>query len=108
MIMKRCMKKLFSICMMVVPEKNMVVAFTSVLKRSDFAMFGRLLKGYVIPSIVSDNSILPDIAGLNRCKSFLKAGDDSSQRQNVPPLPEIAKEISRRTYQYDANQFGFE
>ena len=94
---------------MVVPEKKMVVVFTSVLKGSDFAMPGRLLKEYVIPSVVSDNSIPPDIAELNRLKSFLKAGDDSSQqRQNVPPLPKIAKEISGRTYQYDANQFGFE
>ena len=91
---------------MVFPEKNMVVVFTSVLKDTDFAMPGRLLKEYVIPSVVSDNSIPPDTTELNRLKSFLKAGNDSSQRQNVPPSPEIAKEISERTYKYDANRIG--
>lgn len=92
---------------MVVPEKNMVVVFTSVLKGTDYFIPGRLLKKYIIPSVLSDKAIFPNTKEFNRIKSFLKASDGSSRLQIVPPLPKIAKEISGRTYKFDSNQFGY-
>jgi CubicO group peptidase (beta-lactamase class C family) len=93
---------------MVVPEKNMVVVFTSVLKGSDHFIPGRLLKKYIIPSVLSDKAISPNTKELSRIKSILKDGDDSSRLQTVPPLPKTAKEISGRTYKFDSNQFDYE
>ncbi len=89
---------------MVVPEKNMVVVFTSVLKDTHFSIPGQLLKKYIIPSVSSNNLIPPNTTGLNRLKSLLKTIDHSPEPVPVPPLPETAQKINGKTYLYNANK----
>ncbi len=93
---------------MVVPEKNMVVVFTSALKDTDFSKPGKLLKEYIIPAVLSDKLIPSNGAELKRLKSNSKPTADSLKPVSVPSLPEMAQKISGQTYKYDYNRFEFE
>ncbi|MCD4741001.1 MAG: beta-lactamase family protein [Desulfobacteraceae bacterium] len=93
---------------MVVPEKNMVVVFTSVLKKANFSKPGVILKDYIIPSVSSEKLISPDIAEQKRLKSLIKATDKNVKSVKVPSLPEMAQKISGQTYKYNANKHGYE
>jgi CubicO group peptidase (beta-lactamase class C family) len=93
---------------MVAPEKNLVVVFTSVLKKADSSKPGVILKDYIIPSVSSEKLISSDIAEQKRLKSLIKATAKSVKPVKVASLSEVAKKISGQTYKYNANRHGYE
>jgi hypothetical protein len=60
----------------VVPDKNMVAVFTSVLDQADFFIPEKLLNRYVIPAVVSDNPLPENANQAVRLKGLIdKCGE---------------------------------
>jgi len=91
----------------VVPGKNMVVVFTSALKPTHIKKPGLLVGKYIIPSISSNHAIAPNTAEFKRLKALSKSTGGSSKPVDVAFLPEMAQEVSGRTYMFNDNWLGF-
>lgn len=90
----------------IVPEKNLVVVFTSILGGMDFFFPYRLLKKYVIPSAVS-SAPLPENPEKNASLSaIIQKNANSNSADRVPALPELAMKISGKKYTFDPNDIG--
>lgn len=90
----------------IVPSKNMVVVFTSILGGMDFFFPYRLLKKYIIPSAVSSEP-LPENPEKNAALSALMAKSAiSNSADQVPAMPELAMKISGKIYTFDPNVIG--
>ena len=61
----------------VVPDKNMVVVFTSILKGDDFFIPERLLNAFIIPAAVADTSLPENPQQMTRLKTLIKKSDES-------------------------------
>ncbi len=89
----------------VVPQRSLVVVFTSKLRGADSFYPARLLKKFILPAIVSDQAIRPDDAAEARLAAWSSPPEPVVVRKAVPPLPTVARQISGATYRLDANRW---
>lgn len=92
---------------MVVPKENLVVVFTSKLSGQDAFFPAKLLKKFILPSIVSKEPLPANQEAQNKLSSLSDAPSPIHEAKVVPELPEIARTISNRTYSLDANPWYY-
>jgi hypothetical protein len=91
----------------VMPDRDMVVAVTSGLSTDRFFAPEQLFNDYILPASESSEPLPPnpeDVDAMNSAIAALAAPDEAV---TPPPLPEIAKAISGKTYQLDSDAVGF-
>ena len=90
----------------VLPQQNMVVVFTSALPWFGFFIPEILLRNYIIPAAHSSTPLPENPEGEKRLQSVLQA-ISNPKASPVPALPEIAQKISGKTFVFDANPINF-
>jgi CubicO group peptidase (beta-lactamase class C family) len=90
----------------VLPQQNMVVVFTSALPSFSFFVPHMLLRNYIIPAAYSSTPLPDNPEGEKRLESILHA-ISNPKASPVPALPEIAQKISGKTYVFDENPMDF-
>jgi len=88
------------------PEKNMVVVFTSVLVPGEFFTPEMLFKNFVVPSAESSKPLPVNREGAARLDSLSRAVANP-EPQKISALPEMASRISGKTYSFDPNPPDF-
>jgi len=90
----------------VVPRLNLVVVFTSGLKVVGATpLLNDLLNNYIISSVKSTAALPANPNGVARIEAHIQAA--AHPKQPVPPLPELARNISGRQYGMDDNPAGW-
>ncbi len=87
--------------MFVLPEKNMVVVFTSSLAVGKEGDLLHYLNDYIIPAAQSSQPLAAARPAFDRLTSAIQAA--TAQKQPVPALPQTALDISGKTYVFDQN-----
>lgn len=90
----------------VLPQQNMVVVFTSALHSFSFFVPSMLLKNYIIPAAHSSAPLPNNPEGEKRLESVLQA-ISNPEASPVPTPPEIAQKISGKIYVFDENPMDF-
>jgi hypothetical protein len=90
----------------VIPEKNLIVVFTASMKVGDEPELLKLVNDYIVPSASSDQPLPASAEKTARLQGTLDSLAET--KQPVPPLPQVASEISGKTYRLDDNPFGWE
>lgn len=90
----------------VYPQQNLVVVFTSGLPDSAFTQPEVLFWNMIVPAIQSDVPLLENPEGAAALESAIHALANPSPSA-IPPLPEIAARISGVSYQLQTNDFGW-
>lgn len=93
---------------MVVPHENLIVVFTSKLSGLENFLPAKMLDKYILPAIVSDESVMPNEAAQSELAVISEPPDLVVEAQVVPSLPELVQEISGKTYQLDANPWRYD
>jgi CubicO group peptidase (beta-lactamase class C family) len=93
---------------MVVPKENLVVVFTSKLSGQDAFFPAKLLKKFILPSIVSNEPLAANKDAQSRLSSLSNSPGLALEPKDVPELPEIARKISGVTYSLDANPWKYD
>jgi len=93
---------------MVVPNENLVLVFTSKLSGQDAFFPAKLLKKFILPSIVSNEPLPANKEAQNRLSSLSNAPRLTLGPKVVPELPEIARKISGNTYSLNANPWKYD
>jgi len=88
----------------VVPQFDMVVVFTS---HKSFTKPDRLMRNYVIKSLVSGKSVEPTPQEGFRLKKLVKKAKTPPEKTPVAELSTLAKAISGKKYNVGANRAGF-
>lgn len=93
----------------VLPHLDLVVVFTSGLGWLDMGRApDELLVSYIIPAALSGSPLPANPAGAARLQALSRAAAQPPPAQPVPPLPEIARQISGQAYRLEENLYGFE
>jgi CubicO group peptidase (beta-lactamase class C family) len=90
----------------VLPESNLVVVFTASMKMGDEEKLLKLVNDYIVPSVLSDPPITGSIqadAGLSNFRQI-----NTGSEQPPAPLPQVALDISGKTFTLDQNPLGWE
>ncbi len=90
----------------VLPQQNMIVVFTSALPSLSFFFPHLLLRNYILPAAKSSTPLPDNPDGIRRLQSVLRA-ISNPKASPVPVLPEIAQKISGKTYVFDPNPMDF-
>jgi len=88
----------------VVPEKNMVVVFTS---EGDFPVPETLLNNYILPSVKSDKPLPANPDSNERLKQIIHNSAIPPDPEPIPTLHDTAERISGQTYIFDPNNLDF-
>jgi CubicO group peptidase (beta-lactamase class C family) len=93
---------------MVVPQQNLVVTFTSSSSRLGVFFPRKILDKFILPSVVSDEAIPPNKIAFKELTD--RSGPPELAMVPIPitPLPGIAMEISGKTYSLESNYFKFD
>lgn len=93
----------------VVPDQNLVVVFTSGLAPVNFYRPEYLVEKYIIPAIKAPKAIDKNKTAYEGLKKTLEAMSKAPSPEAVPKLPEIAAQISGKTYVMDNKEtYSFE
>ncbi len=87
--------------MFVLPEKNMVVVFTSSLAAGKEGDLLPYLNDYIVPAAKSSQPLPAAKPAYDRLASAIQAA--AGLKQPVPALPQAALDISGKTYIFDKN-----
>lgn len=90
----------------VLPQKNMVVVFTSALKSRDFFTPKALLHNFIISAASSSEPLPENPEGVARLDSLVKAVANPEPGP-IPPLPQMAHQVSGKTYAFGTNPGDF-
>ncbi len=90
----------------VLPEQNMIVVFTGALAGRDFFKPVQLLYDYIIMQDGSSGPLPANPRGRARLDSVTSAYADPVPKP-IRPLPEVAKHVSGKTFEFDANELRF-
>ena len=91
----------------VVPELELVVAFTSDLSGDNYFVPRNLLNAYIIPAVRSSTPLPPNPVGVKLLESKIQeVALTWAEPEPVPPLPEIAQRVTGQTYVLDPNPTG--
>lgn len=88
----------------VVPEKNMIVVFTS---GGDFPVPEILLNNYILPAGNSEDPQPPNPDGYERLNQLTQDSATPPDPELIPTLPDAAERISGQTYVFDPNNLDF-
>jgi len=91
----------------IVPKENLIVVFTSKLRGKNAFFPAKLLKKYILPSIVSNEPLPADKKAQKRLFSLSDAPSLGLEPKSVPEFPEMARKISGKTYSLDANPWKY-
>jgi CubicO group peptidase (beta-lactamase class C family) len=92
---------------MIVPQENLIVVFTSKLRGQNTFFPAKLLKKYIIPAIVSNGSLPADKISQKKLSSLSDTPSLALELKSVPELPEIAQKISGQTYSLETNPWKY-
>jgi len=92
---------------MIVPQENLIVVFTSKLRGGSASFPTELLKKFILPSIISNEPLAVDKKAQKRLFSLSHAPSLALEPKSVPELPEIAQKISGKTYSLEANPWKY-
>jgi CubicO group peptidase (beta-lactamase class C family) len=87
------------------PEKNVVIVFSGGLQVGKEAVLLRLVNEYILPAVVSEDSLPPNPQAFSRLEALIRAAEES--RLPVPALPQMALDVSGKTYILDPNSLGW-
>jgi hypothetical protein len=90
----------------VVPDKDIVVVFTSGMSLTDFSIPERLLENYILPAALSSAPLPENPSGLGRLRAQMGALENPSPTA-TSPLPAMAHVVSGRNYVFDPNDLDF-
>lgn len=88
----------------VLPKFDMVVVFTSGLPEANFPAPHELVRTYLLPAAESANALPPDPGAEERLAREIRKIQDTAGP--AAPLPEMARQISGKTYRITANSPG--
>jgi CubicO group peptidase (beta-lactamase class C family) len=88
----------------VIPEKNMVVVFTS---GGDFPVPENLLNNYILPSATAEEPLPPNPDANERLKHIIQDSVNPPDPEPLTPLPDTAERISGHMYSFDLNNLDF-
>jgi CubicO group peptidase (beta-lactamase class C family) len=92
----------------VIPERDLVVAFTSDLSENDFYVPEILLDTFIIPAVKSSTPLPPNHGDVELLESKIReVALPHAEPEAPPPLPEIAQTVSGQTYLLDPNPLGY-
>jgi len=93
----------------VLPEHNLVIVFTSGLKPSDFFEPEELVDQFILPAIKDSKSVSENPVSLERFHKTLEDINKAPSPKPVPMPPEIAAEVSGKTFVMDNKEtFSFD
>jgi hypothetical protein len=94
----------------VVPEKEMVVVFTSDLADDSFKFPRNLVDHFIVPAAESLTPLPANPDGVARLQTLIQeaAAQPKVTPQPVPPPPAIAEQVLGETYILEENLLGFE
>jgi len=90
----------------VLPEKNMVVVFTASLAVGKEAKLLKLLNDTILPAVKSDQALPENSQAANRLQASLQTTKEA--KKPVASLPQMALDISGKTYLLEQNSFGWQ
>jgi CubicO group peptidase (beta-lactamase class C family) len=90
----------------VIPEKDLVVVFTSGLNDSVFPLPKKLMEDYILPAVKSEKP-LPKNNKIKTSMNNLVKDLRDSNRLPVPPLSGAAKKILGKTFVCEKNSMGY-
>jgi CubicO group peptidase (beta-lactamase class C family) len=90
----------------VVPDQNLVVVFTSGLPTQDFFAPETLLNTFILPAVQSVEPLPPNPETTADLEARIRTFAHSAASA-VPPLPETARRVSGRGYTFDPNDLGW-
>lgn len=93
---------------MVVPKENLVVVFTGKLSGDDAFFPARMLDKYILPAIVSNESITANETAQYELSLLSEPPRQVVKPKPVQELPAIAREISHETYSLDSNPWKYD
>ena len=85
----------------ILPRENMVIVFTGALRMGDEGSLLKLINEYIIPSVRSKNTIPPNRKADSKLEYFIQKAQ--GVEQPVPTLPQMASDISGKTYKLESN-----
>ena len=91
---------------MVVPQENMIVVFTSKLSGADSFFPIKLLNKYILTAIVATEAIPANEAAQRELALVSEVRELGEKKTAVSPLPPIAKKISGKSYALEANPWN--
>jgi CubicO group peptidase (beta-lactamase class C family) len=86
----------------VLPKLDMIVVFTGGLKNALFPAPHELVKTFMLPAAQSDSALTPNPQAWGQLEAEIKKIEHPEEKP-VPPLPEVAKQISGKTFQITGN-----
>ena len=90
---------------MVVPDKALVVVFTSKLRGPDSFVPSRLLKKFIVPAVLSEVPLPPNEEAYTKLMAYATPPEIVRERQPVASLPSVATAISGAIYKLEPNQW---
>lgn len=89
----------------VVPEKNMVVVFTS---GGDFPVPETLLNNFILPAAISEGPLTPNPDGVERLKALIQTSANPTAPVPVKPLPDSDERTNGQIYLFDPTNLDFQ
>jgi len=89
----------------ILPRENMVIVFTGALRVGEEGSFLNLVNEFINPSAVSKNTIPSNEKANSKLESFIQKARGAEQP--VPALPQVASDISGKTYKLEPNFLGW-
>jgi CubicO group peptidase (beta-lactamase class C family) len=99
---------LLSQWLIVLPAADMVLVPAGGLLEEDGFQIRVLASSFLAPAIRSDGSLPENPAGLAQLQASIAAASWTTSPQPVPPLPDIARDISGRRYTLEGEDIGWE
>ena len=91
----------------VYPSRNLIVVVTASLESfAEAPEIEGMLNDFILPAIQADESLAENAAAVTRLEAVLQTV--ANPVQAVPPLPEIAEEISNSLYTFGENPMGWQ
>jgi hypothetical protein len=93
----------------VIPEKNLVVVFTSELSEANYdaLMPKALAETYILPAVQSENPLPANPEAAGRLAALIETVSQPHP-QPVSTLPAVAAQVSGKTYVFDTNERGYQ
>ncbi len=89
----------------IVPDRQLVVVFTSAISPSNEVVLDQLLRDYILPAAKSTEPLPTNEDAAAQLQAHIRSA--MQPQRSISPLPEMARTISGRTYQMQDNPLGF-
>ncbi len=93
---------------MVVPEENLVIVFTSKLTGAESFLPAKLLKKFILPAVIADEPIANEKTDQEFLDSLSTNSPNATQPEPISKLPDMAFAISGKRYLLDTNPWQYD